>query len=119
MRPLPPDPGQWLSQAQDAGDAMTWADFLTAATQVVVLLTAIVAAYWGLRRWVQRAAAESRVTARQLATSNGHTAGQLVESTAAEVTQLRQIADANRVRLDALDARLDRHLTAGHGGRDG
>lgn len=114
MPPLPLDPGWLLAQAQDAGDGMTWADLLTAATQVVVLLSAIVAAYWGLRRWVQRAARDSEATARQVRTSNGKTLASYVEATSEEIVELRRLADANRIRIDAIDARLDRHIVSGH-----
>lgn len=108
--------------AQDAADGLSWAQVLTAATQVTVLIGAIGTGlgflYVKLRRWVQRAAAESKAETRQVrdqvAVSNGHKLGELAEATAADVRTLRTMADANRARVDALDARLDRHIIAGH-----
>lgn len=101
--------------AQPGGPGLTWPEIAGGVAAVLVALSiAMAAGAWWVRHVAHREAAPARQAAHQLATSNGHTAGELLESTAATVQQLKQIADANRVRIDALDARLDRHIVSGH-----
>lgn len=104
--------------AQEVADAVGWADAIRLAGMVVALLAGLSGLGWALSRRIKNEAKVAALAAedarRQVATSNGHTAGQLIESTAAEVSQLRQAADANRARLDAVDVRLDRHIVHGH-----
>ena len=99
---------------------MTWPEIAGGLAGVAVTLGAIGTAMgWGYRRlreWIQRTAAAAERAADAVATSNGRTLGMVAEDTAAVVVEIRKLADANRVRLDALEARLDRHIITGHRG---
>src|SRR5690606_36812268 len=106
--------------------AVTWPEIAGGLAGVAVTLGAIGTAMgWGYRRlreWIQRTAAAAERAADAVATSNGHTAGELVEQVARDVSVLRQRADQNQeIALEAralareANARLDAHL-AGHTG---
>jgi len=105
---------------------VTWPEIAGGLAGVAVTLGAIGTAMgWGYRRlreWIQRTAAAAERAADAVATSNGHTAGELVEQVARDVSVLRQRADQNQeIALEAralareANARLDAHL-AGHTG---
>lgn len=101
-----------LAQPEPVETSLTWPEIATGIAAVVVVASGLLAA---LGVWVRHVVRREAEPARQqLATSNGHTVGELAESTSATVTELRRMADANRARVDALDARLDRHIVAGH-----
>lgn len=117
---MTPLPLLLLAQADQPADAgqVGWIVGLGAAATVVGALVGL----GTLGRWLLRAL-DRRITLqtaglkrveRAVATSNGATAGELLETTHATVEHLRGLADANRVRIDALDARLDRHIITGH-----
>lgn len=72
-----------------------------------------------LREEMRRATTAAEMAAQRLATSNGHTTGELVEETHDRLGRLEQQAAANSTRLELLDARLDRHIVHGHGPQAG
>jgi hypothetical protein len=100
---------------------------LEIGVQVVTLLAALTAGYVGLRRWVQRAAADTRAVAEQIQTNGASTIGTVIEHAAADVTEVRRQVEilterSNTNRDLAMSAltlarsaheRLDAHL-AGH-----
>lgn len=106
---------------------MAVTDWLNITVQIAVLVAALSAGYWGLRRWVQRAAVDARKAAGQLETSNGTTVAGYVEQSAGHLAEIRAAigtltarADSNReLATSALalarhaSERLDAHLT-GH-----
>jgi protein-tyrosine-phosphatase len=118
--------------AQDAAEGLTWSQVLTAATQVVIILGALAAGYASLRKWVRDTAGTAEVraevaaqaattAAQQLATSNGRTVGQYVESSAAKLDELAGMARDNRTlivetRRELAETRRDlaEHVIKGH-----
>lgn len=119
----------WLAQvAQQEPVSLSWpaiAGGLAAITAVLAgIITVAAWAYRRLRAWVQRTAAAAETTALALRTSNGHSVGDYVESTAAEVRQVKTdvgtltewageaVTRAERAEqlAQALAQRLDAHL---------
>ena len=105
--------------AQDPVGTSSWPEIAGGLAAVATLLTILGGALALYVRYVVRresgpARRAAQKAVEQTATSNGHSAGELIEATAATVEQLRRMADANRARIEALDARLDRHIIAGH-----
>lgn len=95
--------------------------------QLAAVIGAIVAGYMWVRRWVRSVASNSSEAVEQLKTSNPHsTAGQLIESTAKSVDELKGLyasltehITANRTLAERALAlaehtsdRLDAHLTS-------
>lgn len=90
---------------------------LDAGGSLVVLVGGLAAGYWGLRRWVQRAAKEAQAVNEQLKTSNGTTVAGYVEQTAQQITEMRAELAAQRDTATMAHAlarsahdRLDAHL---------
>jgi uncharacterized membrane protein len=75
----------------------------------------IAAALVAIRRWIRNVARPAQAAADQLATSDGHTLGQLVEQVAEDVTELRASGRDNRTLITEASRRLDDHITRGHG----
>lgn len=121
--------------AADITDAVGWADAVRAAGLIVALvggLTALGAALSKrIRREAERATAAADAARVQLATSNGNTAGQLIDQVAADSRWLRSQAEHNReTAMTALSLsreavalgrstaeRLGEHERTGHGGQ--
>ena len=88
---------------------------LAIAAQLTILAGSVGAGLLWFKRWVRKQVAEPVTeTTRQLETSNGHTIGQIIESTQAQVTELTTFGKENRSLIQHLSDRLDAHLK-GHG----
>lgn len=92
---------------------------LQAALTVLATLTVvgggIAAALVAIRRWIRNVARPAQATTNQLRTSNGHTAGQLIEQVATDVGELKGMARDNRTLVEQMSRRLDDHIVRGHG----
>lgn len=88
---------------------------LAIAAQLTILAGSVGAGLLWFKRWVRRQVADPTAeTTRQLQTSNGHTIGQLIESTSAKVDELTTFGKENRSLIQHVSDRLDAHLK-GHG----
>lgn len=97
---------------------------LTSGAALTVLVGGIAAALVAIRRWIRTVAEPAQRAAEQTATSNGRTAGQLVERVAREMGQVardvsaltelaaenRDLALSARALAEQANARLDAHL---------
>lgn len=81
--------------------------------QLVVILAGIGGLYLGLKKWIRNVSTNTTETAHQLQTSNGHTIGQYIETTARQIEELSTFGQTSRILIEQVSARLDAHLT-GH-----
>lgn len=78
--------------------------------QLVVVGGGVAAIYWGVKKWVGDIADNTKETAKQLETSNGHTVGHYVEDTASKLDELAEVGRENRTLIEHVSDRLDAHL---------
>lgn len=86
------------------------AEWVPIIAQIVIIGGGVAGMYWAVKRWVRDISETGKSTAKQLETSNGHTAGELLEDIAIKVDELGVYGKENRTLIEHVSERLDAHL---------
>lgn len=79
-------------------------------TNVVVIIGAISAAYYGVRKWVRKQVTSTENIEKQIKTRNGHTIGEQMDTLTEEFAAIKSLAEINSALIKEIMRWRDEHV---------